>query len=225
VKPSLRWLWPVLLIGSIVYAAGPNGAWMARQFTAPVPPAWGWFGAVLLGLAVFGGIKLAVAGQRIGLAIALVGGVCAIVIDSQYFASAGHGIVMAALLGLFPTLLAALAGVVEGVDATRAEAQAEAEAQARLAWELREASKDRAAARRLQAGRPPERTPDTDTVTGHADRPLFDDATRRAALAYLGEFAGDVSATDLAQRFGVSERTGRRYLAAYRRNGHTTEVR
>ena len=63
---------------------------MARQFTAPVPPAWGWFGAVLLGLAIFGGIKLATARQRIGIALAAVGGLVAVAVDTQYFAAAGH---------------------------------------------------------------------------------------------------------------------------------------
>jgi hypothetical protein len=160
-KPTLRWLWPLLLIGSIVYAAGPNGAWMARQFTAPVPPFWGWFGAVLLGVAVFGGIKLAVSGSKTGIAIAAVGGIVAVVVDAQYFATAGHAGLMPLLLGAFPTLLAVLAGIVEGLEARAQESTAAAQAQAResrsaeearqrLEWELREAAKDREAERRLR---------------------------------------------------------------------------
>lgn len=148
-RPALRNLWPALLVGSIVYAAGPNGAWMARQFTAPVPAGWGWFGAVLLGLAIFGGIKLAAQRSRIGIAIATVGGVVAVVIDAQYFAAAGHGRLLSLALGAFPTMLAVLAGIVEASAVTVAEERANVEAAARLAWELREASKDRAVARRL----------------------------------------------------------------------------
>lgn len=147
---SLRYLWPILLIGSIIYAAGPNGAWMARQFSAPMPAGWGWFGAVLLGLAIFGGIKLAAGPQRrLGVSIAAVGGLVAVVIDTQYFTAAGHGSLLALALGAFPTLLAVLAGIVEASAVTVAEERANVEAAARLAWELREASKDRAVARRL----------------------------------------------------------------------------
>lgn len=153
-RPALRNLWPALLVGSIVYAAGPNGAWMARQFTAPVPAGWGWFGAVLLGLAIFGGIKLAAQRSRIGIAIATVGGVVAVVIDAQYFAAAGHGRLLSLALGAFPTMLAVLAGIVEGIDATRLETRSAAEADRRLAWELREASKDREVQRRLQLRAP-----------------------------------------------------------------------
>lgn len=263
-RPSLRWLWPALLVGSIIYAAGPNGAWMARQFTAPVPPWWGWFGAVLLGLAIFGGIKLATAGRAIGIAIALVGGIVAIAVDAQYFASAGHHPVMAALLGLFPTLLAVLAGIVEGIDVTAQETTAEADARAarelaaeaeriRLEWELREAAKDRAAARRhagsgmdtagtlshaqglsgAQRSRrtsapvptdtpdDPDSRPDSDRTATDKPQPNFSDETKRAAVAYIQELTGEVTAADLAERFGVTERTGRRYLAAYRNNGHS----
>ena len=215
----LRFLWPALLIGSIIYAAGPNGAWMARQFTAPVPPVWGWFGAVLLGVAIFGGIKLATARQRIGIALAAVGGLVAVAVDTQYFAAAGHGALLALALGAFPTLLAVLAGVVEGLDATAHETRTQDEAATRLAWELREAAKDRAAARR-QAARTPDKRADSDRPPV---RSQFDDETKRAALAYIQEMAGDVTAGNLAERFQVTERTGRRYLAAYRRNGHATE--
>jgi hypothetical protein len=248
---GLRLLWPALLVGSIIYAAGPNGSWMARQFTAPVPPWWGWFGAVLLGLAIFGGIKLATAGRRaIGIAIALVGGIVAIAVDAQYFAAAGHGLVMAALLGLFPTLLAVLAGIVEGIEVSAQESTVEADSRAererateaerlRLEWELREAAKDRAAARRQDRGGlrtpaaiparqsspvTPDRSdsaPDSDRTA--PDKPNFSDQTKRAAIAYIQELAGEVTAADLADRFGVTERTGRRYLAAYRSNGHHKE--
>jgi len=48
----MRYLFRVLPIMAIIFQAGISGAWWAGQLTVPLPPAWGWFGAGIIGITI-----------------------------------------------------------------------------------------------------------------------------------------------------------------------------
>jgi hypothetical protein len=111
-------LWPMLVVAAIIYAAGPTGVWLNQQFT-DLPSYWGWFGSALLGVATFGGVKLTTSRvpwyyRLVGVGVVMVGGLVTIMVDQQYF-SAKHEFVMSLALGVVGTVLAVLAGIVEGI--------------------------------------------------------------------------------------------------------------
>ena len=63
----LRILWLILIAGSIVFAAGISGTWLNAQMPEGLAHwRWGWLGATLAGLTVFGGVFLAQREQKIG---------------------------------------------------------------------------------------------------------------------------------------------------------------
>ncbi len=115
---GLRILWWLLVIGSIIFAAGISGTWLNAQFPASLSAAyWGWVGSFLAGLTVFGGVLLAQRGEKIGWVVAGVGASVDILIDVAFFAEI-HGLGMATALGFFPMLVSCLAGIIEGRNLT-----------------------------------------------------------------------------------------------------------
>lgn len=153
---ALAILWPALLLASVIYGAGITGAWLSQQMREPLPPAWGWLGAGILSLTVFGGVALGTRRRWDGWLIAVVAGLATIVMDCLYFSDGGHGL-LSIPLGAFQTFVALLSGYIFAQSVTlqqQTEAQAEAEARAKLE---REEQERRDAARREQERRDAER--------------------------------------------------------------------
>ena len=147
----LRLLWLILITGSIIFAAGISGTWLNAQMPDSLAVwRWGWLGAGLAGLTVFGGVFLTQRGQKIGWAVALVGAAIDILIDVQFFRMS-HDLTMSVALGIFPMLVAVLAGIVEGrnlnIDLTRGLSLEERQ----LEWELKQREKTANHERRLEA--------------------------------------------------------------------------
>jgi hypothetical protein len=142
---SSRNLWRSLTIAALIFAAGISGSWLNAQFDPLLRSLWwGWFGALIAGCAVFGGVVLVTQGARQGWLILLVGALADVTLSYQYF-GATHDRNTALVLGLYPTLVAILGGVVEAVHQRRDvevlwdEADREREWQAQLAREERDA--------------------------------------------------------------------------------------
>lgn len=136
-----RWLWRLVTVASIIFAAGVSGSWLGQQMTNPLPLWWGWLGAGILGLTTFGGVSLAVKGQKIGWAIVVVSGLASITFDYHYFGS-DHTFFVSAVLGGFSTVLAVLSGTVEvtteSINQSAVDLEREREDARRLALEERE---------------------------------------------------------------------------------------
>jgi len=137
----LRLLWLTLITGSIIFAAGISGTWLNAQMPNSLAIwRWGWLGAGLAGLTVFGGVFLTQRGQRIGWAVAATGAAIDILIDVQFFRMS-HNLTMSIALGTFPMLVAVLAGIVEGrnlnIDLTRGLSLEERQ----LTWDLKQREK------------------------------------------------------------------------------------
>lgn len=142
----LSYLWRGLPVAAIVFQAGISGAWWAGQFSAPLPALWGWFGALIIGLAMWSGVELVVAGERRGWWLVGATAVGDSVMALAYF-QAGHPIYVALPLAVVPALVTVLTGWQAGQQAAiedREAAQAEA---SREAWELEQAALDREAER------------------------------------------------------------------------------
>ena len=106
----MRYIFRVLPVLAIVFQAGISGAWWAAQFAAPLPAAWGWFGAGIIGVTMWAGVELAVDGQRLGWPIALVAGAADVVMAAAYFGAA-HGPVITWSLALAPAAITVLVGL------------------------------------------------------------------------------------------------------------------
>jgi hypothetical protein len=140
-KLNERHLWHLLTVAAIVFAAGPSGAWLGQQFTAPLPYAWGWFGSILVGLTLLGGVNLAIRGDNWGKVI--VGGlsVVAVVCDWHYFAPLGHDAITAGTLAIFATFIAIMGGVVASRWDSRQEQRLSAQESEQRQWERQQAEK------------------------------------------------------------------------------------
>ena len=137
-------LWRLLTVSAIIFAAGISGSWLGAQMRDPLPNWWGWFGAALAGIAVFGGVTLILERNPIGWIIMAVGGIADIALSAAYFGD-GHNLILAIVLGAYPTGIAILGGVVE---ATTAKLQAhKTETEERKKWEREQEEKDRDAER------------------------------------------------------------------------------
>lgn len=123
--------WTAVAAAAIVFGAGLGGTWLGAQMEPRMPWLWGVFGAIVAGLALFGAVGLVVEGRWQGWLVLTVVSGATITMDLQFFASTDHDVVTALLLGVFPTLLAVAAGVVEvnAQDAERKRTNAEAQAQ------------------------------------------------------------------------------------------------
>lgn len=112
---NTRTLGRLLTVAAIIFAAGISGSWFNAQFEGNLQGlAWGWFGALTAGGAVFLGVLYFNQGKQLaGGAIVLVGALADMLMSFQYFSHANHDIVTAAILGGFPSLLAILCGAAE----------------------------------------------------------------------------------------------------------------
>lgn len=111
-KLSSGWAWRILTILAIIFDAGIGGTWLGTQMQLGLPHWWGLLGAILAGLAVYGGVELAVHGDRKGIFVALCGILPSIAFAHQYFDARGHGLLLAAILAGFPPGIAVLGGIV-----------------------------------------------------------------------------------------------------------------
>lgn len=106
------WAWRLLTILAILFDAGIGGTWLGTQMELGLPHWWGLLGAILAGLAVYGGVELAVHGDRKGIFVALCGILPSVAFAHQYFDARGHGLLLAAILAGFPPGIAVLGGIV-----------------------------------------------------------------------------------------------------------------
>lgn len=144
-------LWRLLTLSSIIFAAGISGTWFNDQFKDDLQKQrWGWFGAVIAGVAIFGGVMLAVDSleplsikrndketdeewekrrnqaeliRRIELGIGIglmLIGAIADCAMSANYFADGHDPLTAIILGFYPSLLSIMGGVIEGVRGIRA---------------------------------------------------------------------------------------------------------
>ena len=218
----MRYLFRVLPIMAIIFQAGISGAWWAGQLTVPLPPAWGWFGAGIIGITMWAGVELAVDGKQLGWPIALVAGAADVVMAAAYFGEA-HGLLLTWSLALAPAGITVLVGLQASMHEAvlRAEDAKRREAEDRHRRRLETMT----VKAQLQAD-----------MTGH-DRTMADDAGDSGQAAgqmadadriapgerrsWLVNNPGAYSVAELARQWGVSERTVRRDLVAagFHKNG------
>jgi hypothetical protein len=211
----MRHLFRVLPILAIIFQAGISGAWFAGQFAAPLPPAWGWFGAGIIGVTMWAGIELAVDGQRLGWPIALVAGAADVVMASAYF-GAEHPPLLTWSLALAPAGITVLVGLQASMHeaAVRADAAKHREAEDR--------HRRRLETMRAKAELAADMTGHDRTVSngaGHGQD--VDRMTLDMRRAWLDSNPGAYDVSELARAWGVSGRTIRRDLTAigYHKNG------
>lgn len=148
------WLFRIIALAAIIFAAGHSGGFLNTQEGALGRYGWGVFGALVAGLALWGGIYVYVAyDQRSGLLVAIVAVVADVVMGYGWFLKSAT--IAPFVLALWPPLLALLAGVIEGglSRSVRAEQQAEDARAAELERELalkRLQGEQRLAAQRLK---------------------------------------------------------------------------
>ena len=135
------WFFRTVAVCAIIFAAGHSGGFLNRQEGALAAFQWGMFGAVVAGMALWGGMYIFSAhGDRWGLVIALVAALADCFMAYGWFVSAG-ATVSPILLATWPPLLAVLAGVIEGRMARQVEqaqsAEAEKDAEAKRKLEAR----------------------------------------------------------------------------------------
>lgn len=156
---SARLFWRLLTASAIIFAAGISGAWLSLQIHAPLPPAWGWFGALIAGTAVFGGVLLGVQGHRAGWAFVLIGAAAEVTFDYHYFL-ADHGQWVAVVISTFPTMIALAGGFVEATLLKQEKAEAEQDEELereqeheQRAWERKQEELERERQHRLELER------------------------------------------------------------------------
>jgi len=215
-----------LPILTIAFASGISGAWWSGQFTQPLPSWWGWFGAALIGVALWSGVEIAVRGQTPGWAIALIAGGGDIIMARQYFAH--HPPALAWPLALVPTLLTLLTAYQASLHeanarAAAAEQRQQIEAEQRKARAAEQRHRQRLERIKLEAelaargpnpaDTVPAMSPAMSTANGHHPHPspAMTAADRRA---WLAAHPGPHNVPDLAARWRVSPRTVRRDLHA-----------
>jgi hypothetical protein len=144
---NTRTLGRLLTVAAIVFAAGISGSWFNAQFEGNLQGlAWGWFGALTAGGAVFLGVLYYNQGKRWeGGSIVVVGALADMLMSFQYFSHAKHDIITAAILGIFPSLLAILCGAAEAT-AVKVEKEQKKE-DLSLAFGLQQDALDREAER------------------------------------------------------------------------------
>ncbi len=133
------WFFRAVAILAIIFAAGHSGGFLNQQEGALAALNWGVFGAIVAGLALWGGMYMFSAhGDRWGLAIALAAAVADGFMAYGWF-KATNATVSPVILAVWPPLLAVLAGIIEGRIARRMEQERDTEAE-----------KDKEAERRLR---------------------------------------------------------------------------
>ena len=222
-----RYLWPTLIVLAVVFATGISGTWLSGQLYG-TPFFWGYLGAVLMGGAVFGGIRTYVGGKRLrGAAIALAGGIAAIIVDVQYFRYA-HELALAIPLGLYPTLIAVLAGVVEAEQVERVSRVVEEKELREQAWELDQRAKENAHKRRLETLRtkaelPVERAEHKENGFEHVlNTPKWITDNLKRSFAVFVQDNPLAGYREIVQNVGLSSTSGVKPLAeacGYKKNG------
>lgn len=219
-------MWKALTFLAIVFAGGISGTWLGEQMRAPLPWQWGWFGAILAGVAIFGGVNLAIRGDWLGWLIITATGAATVVMDIMYFWD-GHQL-LALPLGLFPTALAVLGGMVEARSTAHAETRQRAVSEAERARQQRIEDEERAHHRHLEelqlkatlraqlmAAQP--NAPVASPAPPSTQQRAVSDArsARQRVFDALDSADGDISNAALAENCGISEATARGYRAQW----------
>lgn len=222
-------LWQWLTWLAIVFAAGISGAWLSGQFGESILPFWwGFLGSGIVGIAIYGGVNLAIEGYRRGWVIVTFAGIAEIVFGYQLF-SDSHDMYTALVLGIVPTAIAVLSGTVKSTQDQRAEVKVESAQADTLAWDRAQAEKVadreyRLELRRIALSGQVSTQPDSDrTVTGQPDKVAGQpdrQGTRPDKETFLSSITR-TTAADVASQLAVSDRTARRYLnaAGFQTNG------
>lgn len=115
------WFFRGVAILAIIFAAGHSGGFLNQQEGALSALNWGTFGAIVAGLALWGGMYMFSAhGDRWGLAIALAAAIADGFMAYGWFMET-NATVSPIILAVWPPLLAVLAGIIEGRIARRME--------------------------------------------------------------------------------------------------------
>lgn len=219
-------MWKALTFLAIVFAGGISGTWLGEQMRAPLPWQWGWFGAILAGVAIFGGVNLAIRGDWLGWLIITATGFATVVMDIMYFWP-DHQL-LALPLGVFPTALAVLGGMVEARSASHAETQQRAASEADRARLQRIEDEDRAHQRRLEELKLKAELR-SQILAAQASAPVASPAppatpqraasdtrsARQRVFDALDNADGDIGNAALAKMCGISDATARGYRAQW----------
>lgn len=196
-----RYLWLLLTICVTVFAGLISGSWLGIQTADTLGSNWGWwgwtigvFGATLAVIALFGGVSLGTNGDRVGWVVAAVSGCVTATMDISFFWPK-HGL-LAVPLGLFPTLLAVLSGVVESRSALLGEKKPKPVAA-------------------VPAPKEHERNPSPEPEPTVSPVALPDEneepTIREKVTSILDENEGDVSDEEISRRTGAKPGTVRKY--------------
>lgn len=219
-------MWKALTFLAIIFAGGISGTWLGEQMRAPLPWQWGWFGAILAGVAIFGGVNLATRGDALGWLIITATGLATVVMDIMYFWDDHQWLALP--LGLFPTALAVLGGMVEARSTAHAETQQRAASEADRARQQRIQDEDRAHQRHLEELQL-KATLRAQLIAAQAAAPSASPAppaapqraasdtrsARQRVFDALDNADGDISNAALAETCGISEATARGYRAQW----------
>ena len=215
-------LFRILPIATIIFAAGISGAWWSAQFTTPLPRAWGWFGAAIIGITLWAGVEIAVRGERAGWLIAAVAAGMDVIMAGLYFSA--HPPLVAWSLALAQPLITLLVAYQSALYERRAVLEAEARRREELEAERKRQEAEDRHRRRLETMRlKAELATAAPDVSGR-DRAMSAVPDTRAKRnghmsaadrrAWLADREGPVNPRELADTWQVSERTVRRDLRA-----------
>jgi len=214
----MRWAVRGTAIAAIVFSSGISGAWLGAQMHEPLPFAWGWFGAVVMAVAMFGGVALVSRGVKSGWLAVGLSVTAEVVYDYHYFA--GHDLLTHIILAATPMGIALAAGWVEGAwEAVEEERKSEAE-RARAAREAeleleRMRMEHRRELARIRAEAKAQQTPPVaPSPGGHVSGQVRTYRTRADRLEALRTVDRPITARNAAEMLGVSERQARRDLGA-----------
>ena len=207
---------------AIIFASGISGAWWSAQFTAPLPTAWGWFGAVIIGITLWAGVEIAVRGERAGWIIAAVAAGMDVVMAGLYFSA--HPPLVAWSLALAQPLITLLVAYQSALYERRAALEAEARRREELEAERKRQEAEDRHRRRLETMRLKAELAAAAPDTSGRDRTMSAVPDTRAKRnghmsaadrrAWLAGREGPVNPRELADMWQVSERTVRRDLRA-----------
>lgn len=228
--------WRLLAFGAIIGEAAISGSFLSEQMKNPLPYWWGFYLATIQGLATFGGVNVTQRGspkaKRKGWVIVLIGGGAGMAFSFMFFGGI-HDPVIGTIMGLFPTGVAVMAGLIESnqQDIVRAERLEEDDKefererirQADKFRQDRELERDRL---RTQVKMEEVRIRSMSAQNGHTDGHNGHADGHGRSVSAIGRTDEDKSAfvkwymehpsatgADVARAFGCSERTGRRWIA------------
>lgn len=223
--------WRGLALMAIIGEAGISGSFLAGQMKSPLPYQYGFYLALVQGLATFGGVDIAQKGNRKGWAVVAISGTAGVVFSFMFFGGM-HDIVIGTIMGIFPTGVAIMAGLIDSSQqqAYRKEQEEKDDKEferqrirdADRAKQEREAERDRLRVQfKLEELRTKQLMLPADTRTdgnSHADGQGRSVSASGRTEVDRADFAAWLTANpsatgaDVAARFNVSDRTGRRWL-------------